>query len=76
MLDTIREELTDAIAVALAPTTDASFTPELKQLVVTEAHSRRAEAAALQKALCREDPHLDEAAGTVDAIIAWVRRTL
>jgi hypothetical protein len=49
VLDTIREEFTDAIAVALAPTTEASFTAELKQMVLAEAWSRRAEATALQK---------------------------
>ncbi len=72
LLDTIREEFTDAIALALAPTTDASFTPELKQMVFAEARSRRAEAAALQKALGREDAHLDDAVEAVDDIIAWV----
>jgi len=72
LLDTIREEFTGAIAVALTPTTDASFTPELKHMVVTEARFRQAEAAALQKALGREDTHLDEAADTVDDIIAWI----
>nr|WP_152420939.1 hypothetical protein [Halorubrum coriense] len=35
--------------MALAPTTDASFTPELKQMVVAEARFRRAEAAALRR---------------------------
>ena len=30
LLETIREEFTDAIAVALAPTTEASFTPEFR----------------------------------------------
>jgi hypothetical protein len=72
LLETIREEFTDAIAVALAPTTEASFTPELKQLVLAEAQSRQSEATALRKALGREDEHLDDAAETVDDIIEWV----
>lgn len=72
LLETIHEEFTDAIAVALAPTTEASFTPELKQMVLAEAQSRRSEAAALQKALEREETHLDDAAGTVDDIIEWI----
>jgi len=72
LLETIREEFTDAITVALAPTTDASFTPELKQMVLAEAGSRRSEAAALRKTLRREDAELDGVAETVDDVIAWV----
>lgn len=72
LLETIREEFTDAIAVALAPTTEASFTPDLKRVVLTEAQARRAEATALRKALEREEAHLDEADGAVDDIIAWI----
>lgn len=72
VLDTIREEFTDAIAVALAPTTEASFTAELKQMVLAEARSRRAEATALQKALEREEAHLDGAAEAASDIIAWI----
>jgi hypothetical protein len=72
LLETIREEFTDAIAVALAPTTEASFTPNLKQMVLAEAQSRRAEATALHKALEREEAHLDDVAEAVDDIIAWI----
>jgi len=71
-LDTIREEFTDAVAVALAPTTDASFGPGLKQAVLTEARSRRAEATALRKALGREGTQLDAAGTAVEEITAWV----
>jgi len=66
------EEFTDAIAVALAPTTDASFTPDLKQMVLAEARSRRSEATALQKAFEREEAHLDDAGAAVDDIITWI----
>jgi len=72
LLETIREEFTDAIAVALAPTTEASFTPELKQMVLTEAQSRESEAAALREALEREEAHLNETGAAVDDIIAWI----
>lgn len=72
LLETIREEFTDAIAVALAPTTEPSFTPELKQMVIAEARSRRLEAATLRKALGGEETQLDDAAATVDEINAWV----
>jgi len=72
LLETIREEFTDAIAVALAPTSETSFTPELKQMLLAEARSRRSEATALQKALEREETHLDDAANTVNDAIAWI----
>ena len=72
LLETIREEFTDAIAVALTPTTAPSFTPELKGMVLAEARSRRSEATALQNALGREDRHLNEAAETVTDIIDWI----
>jgi hypothetical protein len=41
-------------------------------MVLAEAQSRRSEAAALQKALEREEANLDEAVGTVDETIAWI----
>ena len=69
---TVRTGFADAIAVALAPTTEASFTAELKQMVLAEARSRRAEATALQKALEREEAHLDGAAEAASDIIAWI----
>ncbi|QCC49172.1 DUF7260 family protein [Halobellus limi] len=72
LLDTIREEFRDALAVALAPTTEASFTLELKRTVLTEARSRRSEAAAVQKALGREESQLDDAAGVVDDVTDWI----
>jgi hypothetical protein len=72
LLETIREEFTDAVAVALAPTTAASFTPDVKRLVLTEAQSRRSEATALRKALGREGARLDDSAEAVDDVIAWV----
>lgn len=72
LLETIREEFTDTIAVALAPTTEASFTTELEQMVVAEARTRRAEATALQEALGREEAHLDDAGTVVDDVTAWI----
>lgn len=71
LLETICEEFTDTIGVALAPTTDTPFTPGLKRMVLAEAQSRRSEATALQKALEREEVHLEEAGDAVDDIIVW-----
>lgn len=72
LLETMREELTDTIALALTPATETSFTPELKQMVISKTRARRAEATALHEALGREDVHLADAGATVDDITAWV----
>ena len=72
LLETIRGEFTDTIAVALAPPTDTSFTPELKQMVIAEAQARHSEATALQKALDREQRQLEETGNVVDDITAWI----
>jgi hypothetical protein len=72
LLETIGSELSDSIAVALAPTTDASFSPELKRMVVSAAASRRAETAVMRRALTREMEVLEAAEETVDTVTAWV----
>lgn len=72
LLETVRAEFTETIAVALAPTTEASFTPELKATVLSEAETRRTEAGALDRALAREATQLDEASDVVDELLAWI----
>ena len=72
LLETIREELSETIAAALAPTTDASFSPKLKQVVLSEASARRAETAVLDRALAREVSHLETAGERVDEITDWL----
>jgi hypothetical protein len=69
---TLREEFTDSVAGALAPTTDPSFTDRLKCAVLTEAKSRRAEERALRKALRREIRRLDDAVTVLDEITDWI----
>jgi len=71
LLETIQEEFTDTIAVALAPTTEASFTPNLKQTIITEAQARHSEATALRKTLEREQQQLERAGDAIDDITAW-----
>ncbi|AXG07452.1 hypothetical protein DU500_14025 [Haloplanus rubicundus] len=68
LLSTIRAELTDGIAVALAPTTDVPFSAELKKAIVAETHARRVEAETLVAALDRERSALGDAASTVEAV--------
>jgi hypothetical protein len=72
LLATIRNEFTDAIAVALAPTTQPSFSPELKRLLLSETEDRRTETEVMDRALAREQSALDDAAGTVDRITTWI----
>lgn len=72
LLTTIRSEFSDSIAVALAPTTETSFSPTLKRALVSEAATRRAETEVLRRALDREGAHLEEAGETVDDITAWI----
>jgi hypothetical protein len=72
LFETMREELTDTIALALTPATEASFTPELKQIVISKARARQAEATALQEAIGREEVHLADVGATVDEITAWI----
>lgn len=72
LLQTIRNEFTDSIAVALAPTTETSFSAALKEAIVTEATTRRAETEVLRRALAREKTQLEAASKTVDDITAWI----
>lgn len=72
LLETIRSELSEPVAVALAPTTEASFTPELKRRVVSVAATRRTEAVALRVALDREADQLERAGESVDDVTAWI----
>jgi hypothetical protein len=72
LLATVRSEFTDAIAVALAPTTEPSFSAELKRLLLSEADDRRTEADVTCRALAREQSALDDAADAVDAVTAWI----
>ena len=75
LLETVRAEFTESIAVALAPTTEASFTPELKETIIAETETRRAEATAFNRALDREMDQLDAADEVVDEITSWLLRS-
>jgi hypothetical protein len=72
LLETIRSELSDTIAVALAPTTDASFTAGLERAIRSAATTRRAEADVLRRALGREEAHLEAAGEVVDDVVGWI----
>jgi len=68
----IRREFTESIAVALAPASDVSFSPRLKQAVLTAARNRQSELTVLCRTLDRERASLRTAAEAVDAIASWI----
>lgn len=72
LLATIGHELTESIAVALAPTTDTGFTDELKHTVLSEVAERRTETEVLCRALEREASRLTAAVDTVDTVSEWI----
>lgn len=70
LLETVREELTDAVAVALAPTTEPSFSPGLKRAVLSASGTLHAETAVLGDAVDRETDRLEAATGTAEEVAA------
>jgi hypothetical protein len=72
LLETVRQEFSEPIAVALAPATDAPFSPALKRAILAQAESRRTETDVTRRALDREASHLDDAAEAVDRITGWI----
>lgn len=72
LLETVRQELSEPIAVPLAPATEASFSPALTRAVLTETTGRRTESDVLCRAVDRETTELDAAAEVVDRITGWI----
>jgi len=70
--ETIQTELSESIAIALAPTTKAAFSPELKQAVLSKSHVRRTATDTLRRALDREVSELGDARDTVDEFTEWI----
>lgn len=68
----IRGELTESIAIALAPASSVPFSPELKRGILTEARHRQSELDVLCRALDRESASLDAAADTVGSVSSWI----
>lgn len=71
-LETIRAELGESVALALAPTTAVRLTPEVRRGVRSAAEGRRAESETLRRALDRELDRLDDAAETVGRLTDWL----
>jgi predicted membrane chloride channel (bestrophin family) len=72
LLETIKAEFTEQIAVALASTTETGFSNQLKTAIITEVENRKAETAALSRALDTEAAHLETAFQTVEEITDWL----
>ena len=76
LLETIVAELSDQVAVALAPqNATTGFTAGLKQGVLSEAAQRRQELRAMKRALDREEASLVEAKDTIDEVLEWIIAT-
>jgi hypothetical protein len=74
LLTTIQTELSDEIAVALAPTSDAPFSTTLKEAILSEATARRAEAAVLRESLSREAAQIEAVEAAIDDITDWIAK--
>lgn len=72
LLETIREELGDGVALALAPTTDTAFTAGTKQAVLTAARERRRGIEATVDALDSEAASLREVGDAVAETTDWL----
>ncbi|WP_459191682.1 DUF7260 family protein [Halosimplex sp. J119] len=74
LVATIHAELGESVAVALAPTTETTFTAEVKRVVLSEAAARGAETAVARHAVEREIDSLRTAASLADDVLAWIER--
>jgi len=72
VLETVREELGDGIALALAPSTDHGVTPQVKQAIAARTVERIAELQAMTAALDREESSLATAAEEVATVTDWL----
>jgi hypothetical protein len=74
-LAAIRTELGDGVALALAPTTQTAFTPELRSQVFAATQSRRRELDVTTQALDREADQVEAALEPVEGLLAWLQTT-
>ncbi len=72
LLETIRVELTDSVAAALAQGTATPLSPELKAAIVSEAQGRQTEIDVMCQALDNEHERLMGAAETVREVTDWL----
>lgn len=72
LLETLREELGESIALALAPSTDHGVTPQVKGAITTKTGERLQELDAMAAAVEREASSLADAAADVEAVAEWL----
>lgn len=68
----IREELGEAVALALSERTDTQFTPQIKRAVLTETQGLRTETQVLQRAIETERQSLTHAQTEVETILSRI----
>ncbi|EMA44894.1 DUF7260 family protein [Halococcus saccharolyticus] len=73
LLEAIAAELSEQVAVALAPqNATVGFTAGIKNGVLSEVTQRRSELRAMERALDREAESLVEATDTLDDVLGWI----
>ena len=73
LLETIGAELSEQVAMALAPqNATTGFTAGLKQGVLSETAQRRHELRAIERALDREKASLVETKDAIDEMLEWI----
>lgn len=72
LVATIKAELTDSVAVALAPNANTPLSPGLKRAIISEAQSRQTEVEVMCRTLDSEADRLAAAAERVDSITSWL----
>lgn len=72
VLETIREELGDTIALVLAPETEHQLTPRIQAALRSKIDDKQRELDAMERGLERETDSLRSARVEVDSIIDWL----
>ena len=72
VLSGIQTELGKEAALALAPTTSATFTPQLQSQLLSQTTARKRELGAMLGALDAERESLQTHLDTVDTVVAWL----
>lgn len=72
VLLTLRDELCDEVALALAPNSDSQFTPQVKRAVLSATVRRQEELGTFATALETEETSVRTARETVESIADWL----
>lgn len=75
VLASLQQELGGEVALALAPTTNASFTPQLQQQLLSRITAREQELVVTDSALKRELDSVDSHLETANSVVTWLVET-